>query len=107
MENGAQRQAVIDRMVEILRHDTPWVFGFHPKQFVLFHDWYHNAKTNLMANNTLKYRRIEPALREQQRKAWNQPLVWPLSLIVLVLIASVVPAIIVYRRHENQQALEH
>ena len=35
MENGPQRQEVIDRMVEILRHDAPWVFGFHPKQFVL------------------------------------------------------------------------
>jgi ABC-type transport system substrate-binding protein len=107
MENGPQRQAAINRMVEILRHDAPWVFGFHPKQFVLFHDWYHNAKTNLMANNTLKYRRIEPALREQQREAWNHPVVWPLGMIALVLIASVMPAIIAYRRHENQQAVQH
>jgi ABC-type transport system substrate-binding protein len=107
MENGPQRQAVIDRMVEILRHDAPWVFGFHPKQFVLFHDWYHNAKTNLMANNTLKYRRIEPALREQQREAWNHPVVWPLGMLVLVLLASVMPAFVAYRRHENRRALEH
>ena len=109
MENGPQRQEVIDRMVEILRHDAPWVFGFHPKQFVLFHDWYHNAKSNLMANNTLKYRRIEPALREQQREAWNHPVVWPLGLIILMLMASVIPAVIGYRRHENQRAraLEH
>ena len=109
IENGPQRQEVIDRMVEILRHDAPWVFGFHPKQFVLFHDWYHNAKSNLMANNTLKYRRIEPALREQQREAWNQPVVWPLGLIMLILIVSVIPAVIGYRRHENQRArtLEH
>jgi ABC-type transport system substrate-binding protein len=109
MENGPQRQEVIDRMVDILRQDAPWVFGFHPKQFVLFHDWYHNAKSNLMANNTLKYRRIEPALREQQREAWNQPVIWPLGLIMLILVAAVVPAIIGYRRHENQRAgaLEH
>jgi ABC-type transport system substrate-binding protein len=104
MENGPQRQKVIDHMVEILRHDAPWVFGFHPKQFVLFHDWYHNAKSNLMANNTLKYRRIEPALREQQREAWNQPVIWPLGLIMLILIASVLPAVIGYRRYENQRA---
>jgi oligopeptide transport system substrate-binding protein len=109
MENGPQRQDVIDRMVEILRHDAPWVFGLHPKQFVLFHDWYHNAKSNLMANNTLKYRRIEPALRERQREAWNKPLIWPLGVIMLILIASVIPAFIGYRRHENQRvrALEH
>ena len=107
MDNGPQRQDVIDRMVEILRRDAPWVFGLHPKQFVLFHDWYNNAKPNLMANNTLKYRRIEPLLREQRRAAWNSPRVWPLGLMVLTLIAAVIPAFIGYRRHENKQALGH
>jgi ABC-type transport system substrate-binding protein len=103
MENGPQRQEVIDRMVEILRHDAPWVFGFHPKQFVLYHAWYHNAKTNLMANNGLKYRRIDPQLREQKRQAWNQPVVWPLGVLALLLVLVMLPALIAYRRHENQR----
>jgi len=103
MENGPERQQVIDRMVEILRHDAPWVFGFHPKQFVLYHDWYHNAKTNLMANNGLKYRRIDPQLREQKRQAWNQPVVWPLGVLGLLLVLAMLPAVIAYRRHENQR----
>ena len=67
MDNSPERQEVIDGMVEVLRRDAPWVFGFHPKQFVLYHGWYHNSKANLMANNTLKNRRINPALREQRR----------------------------------------
>ncbi len=103
MENDPQRQEVIDRMVEILRRDAPWVFGFHPKQFVLYHDWYHNAKTNLMANNGLKYRRIDPQLREQKRQAWNQPVVWPLGVLALLLVLAMLPAVIAYRRHENQR----
>jgi ABC-type transport system substrate-binding protein len=103
MENGLERQEVIDRMVEILRRDAPWVFGFHPKQFVLYHDWYHNAKTNLMANNGLKYRRIDPQLREQKRQAWNQPVVWPLGVLALLLVLAMLPAVIAYRRHENQR----
>jgi ABC-type transport system substrate-binding protein len=103
MDNGPERQAVIDRMVEILRHDSPWVFGFHPKQFVLYHQWYHNAKPNLMANNTLKYRRIDPALREQLRHDWNQPVVWPLALLALLLVALTVPAVIGYRRNEARR----
>ena len=103
MRNGPERQAVIDRMVAILRSDAPWIFGFHPKDFVLYHDWYHNAKPNLMANNTLKYKRIDPALREVRREEWNRPVVWPLVLIVLVLVASVIPAWIGYRRHENRR----
>jgi ABC-type transport system substrate-binding protein len=103
MENGPERQQVIDRMVEILRHDAPWVFGFHPKQFVLYHDWYHNAKTNLMANNGLKYRRIDPQLREQKRQAWNQPVVWPLGVLALLLVLAMLPAVVAYRRHEQQR----
>ncbi len=103
MRNGPERQAVIDRMVAILRRDAPWIFGFHPKDFVLYHDWYHNAKPNLMANNTLKYKRIDPALRELRREEWNRPVVWPLILIVLVLVVSVLPAWIGYRRHENRR----
>jgi hypothetical protein len=79
------------------------VFGFHPKQFVLYHDWYYNAKPNLMANNVLKYKRIDPQLRERNRAEWNKPLVWPLCLIALLLLVSVIPAIVGYRRHENQR----
>ncbi|MFQ5644424.1 MAG: ABC transporter substrate-binding protein [Thiogranum sp.] len=104
MRNGPQRQAVIDRMVDILRQDAPWIFGFHPKDFVLYHDWYYNAKPNLMANNTLKYKRIDPQLRERKREDWNRPVVWPLVLILLVLVVSVIPAWVGYRRHENRRA---
>ncbi len=103
MDNGPERQAVIDRMTEILRHDAPWVFGFHPKEFVLYHQWYHNAKPNLMANNTLKYRRIDPVLREQKRYAWNQPVLWPIGMLLLMLVLIVVPAVIGYRRHEAER----
>jgi hypothetical protein len=100
MDNGPERQQVIDRMVEILRYDAPWVFGFHPKQFVLYHDWYHNAKPNLMANNTLKYKRIDPDARELKRQAWNRPVLWPILIFVLGLMVLIVPAVIGYRRHE-------
>lgn len=105
MDDGPHRQALIDRMVEILRRDSPWLFGFHPKQFALFHDWYHNVKPNLMANNTIKYRRIDPQLREQRRREWNRPVLWPLGLVALLLGISVLPAFVVYRRHETRRAL--
>lgn len=103
MDNGPARQQVIDRMVDILRYDAPWVFGFHTKQFVLYHDWYKNAKPNLMANNVLKYKRIDPQLRELKRQQWNQPILWPVWVLVALLALSVVPAVIGYRRHENRR----
>ncbi len=104
MENGPERQQIIDRMVEILRRDAPWVWGFFPKSFSLFHSWYHNVKPNLMANNTLKYKRLDPLLREQLRTAWNPPIVGPLLLLLLLLVVSTIPAVLLYRRRERSAA---
>jgi len=105
MDNTPERLALIKRMVAIARRDGPWIWGFYPKQFVLHQSWYHNAKPNLMAHNTLMYRRIDPPLREQKRAQWNQPIVWPLALLLLVLVVTLIPAIVVYRRKERQPAL--
>ncbi|MGB0722718.1 MAG: ABC transporter substrate-binding protein [Gammaproteobacteria bacterium] len=101
MANGPQRQAIIDRMVRIARQDSPWLWGYHPKDYSLNHGWYHNVKPNLMAHNTLKYRRIDTALRERQRQAWNQPVLWPLWLGGFILIAFTVPAAIGWWRAER------
>ena len=92
------RQAVIDRMVEIARRDVPWIWGFHPKGFSLYHAWLKNAKPNLMANNTLKYLRIDPKLRARRQAEWNQPMLWPFGVLVVLLIAGTLPAVAVYKR---------
>ncbi|MES9957903.1 MAG: ABC transporter substrate-binding protein [Sedimenticola sp.] len=104
MENGPERQGIIDEMIEILRQDAPWVFGFHPKAFSLFHSWYRNVKPNLMANNTLKYKRLEPELRQQKRNEWNPPVLWPVITLLVVLVVSAIPAVRIYRRHERSAA---
>lgn len=101
MGNTPERKAIIDQMVEIVRRDAPWAAGFHPKQFGLYHAWYQKAKPNLMANNTLKYAKIDPALRARQRQAWNKPVWWPVVVIVAVLVAGTLPAVATYRRKER------
>lgn len=104
MDNSPQRQLIIDRMVEIVRREAPWAWGFFPKAFSLSHAWYGNVKPNLMANNTLKYKSLDPELRERKRAQWNPPIVWPLVLLIAVLIVSAVPAVRLYRRRERSAA---
>ena len=104
LPDGEERQQVIDRMIDIVREDAPWVWGFYPVDYALYHDWYSNTKPNLMANNTLKYRRIDPVERDRLRNAWNKPVLWPVIFVVVVLLVSLIPAIIVYRRHEKGTA---
>ena len=104
MDNSPERQAVIDEMVELVRKDAPWAFGFHPKRFSLFHSWYRNVKPNLMANNTLKYKRLDPELRRQKRTEWNLPIMWPIIMLLVLLAVSAVPAIIMHRQRERSAA---
>lgn len=80
MEDGPARQAIIDRMLEILQHDSPWLWGYHPKDYVLRQSWLSNVKANVMANNKIKYWRVDTRLRDELRRKWNQPVLWPLWL---------------------------
>ncbi len=102
MDNGPERIAVINRMLEIIRADAPWIWGYHPKQYVLHHSWYGNAVSNLFAHNTLMYKRIDARVREQKRRQWNQPVIWPIFAVVLLLVLSLVPGFVAYRRKEHR-----
>ncbi len=57
-----------------------------------------------MANNALKYRRIDPELRARLQARWNRPVRWPLYVLGLLLLLMVLPAFIGYRRRQRQPA---
>lgn len=102
MENGEQRYEIIQQLQELVRRDAPWVFGFHPKSFSLYHGWYKNLKPNLMANNQLKYTRIDTTARAEKRAAWNKPVFWPLLLAIVVFMLLLIPAVLAYRRRVRE-----
>jgi ABC-type transport system substrate-binding protein len=102
MENGPQRQALIDRMVALLRHDAPWIWGFHPKDYSLQHAWLFNRKPTKVGNNTLKYQRVDAAMRQRLRAEWNRPAIWPLLVVLLGLLATAGLVAYAYRRRERE-----
>jgi ABC-type transport system substrate-binding protein len=104
MDNGAERQAIVDRMMVIVRVDCPWLWGFHPKEYSVYHSWLSNNKPNQMARNNIKYLRVDAAKREALRSQWNRPLLWPLGLIVVAIVLGSLPAFISYRRRERMAA---
>ncbi|MDH5299903.1 MAG: ABC transporter substrate-binding protein [Gammaproteobacteria bacterium] len=101
MENGPERQAIIDEMTKIVREDSPWIWGLHPKSYALYHQWYKNSKPNLMSHNTMQYKRIDASVRAQQRLAWNPPVLWPIALVAGLLLVVIIPAVVIYRRREH------
>ncbi len=105
MEDGPERQQRIDRMLEILRYDAPWLWGYHPRDYGLYHSWYQNVKPNRISNNNVKYFKIDANLREQKRRDWNRPVLWPMALTVVMLIISFIPAVMMFRRRESITAV--
>lgn len=102
MDNGPERLLLIQQLQQIIRQDAPWIFGYYPKAFSLYHHWFHNLKPNLMANNKLKYTRIDIEQRQIARQQWNQPVLWPLALVVILLILIVLQVLRVQRQRSRE-----
>ncbi|SES66732.1 ABC-type transport system, substrate-binding protein [Nitrosomonas marina] len=107
MENGPERQAIIDQMVDVLRNDAPWLWGYHPKEYGLYHEWFKNIKPNRISNNNVKYYRIDAALRQKKRLEWNKPVLWPIGLVAIIVMVSLTPAIATYRRYERSKGIQN
>jgi len=102
MKNSSERMEIIRQMIQISREDAPWVWGVHPKSLALSHAWYRNVIPNAMANNTLKYKRIDASLRVKKQQEWNQPVVKPLYLIVLLVLLMLFALRYIYRNRQNR-----
>ena len=102
MQNGPERAEMLEEMLLIARRDAPWIWGYHPVQFGLYHEWYRNAKPMAISMNTLKYKKIDPQLRERRRSEWNEPTSWPLWLGAAVLALTTLPAMVAFRRRERE-----
>lgn len=105
MDDTPERARLIQRMVHLTQRDGPWVGGYYPEAYVLSQPWYYNEKPNLMATNTLKYVRLDPAMRARLRRRWNHPEILPLVVLGVLLALLVLPAVLEYRRREKRKAL--
>ncbi len=102
MDNTAERREIINRIQTILQHDAPLHFGYFPLAYSLYHDWYRNAKPNLMGRNNLKYKRIDGESRARLRHEWNRPVIWPVVLFGLLLVLACLPAVILVWKREHR-----
>ena len=105
IDNGPERQQIINRMQDIVRRDAPWLFGYYPKDFALLHDWYKNLKPARMIGNRLKYSRIDTAEREQKRREWNRAEFGPLLILAGGFAVALWPAVKAYRRRQSETQL--
>ncbi|BCN93330.1 ABC transporter substrate-binding protein [Thiomicrorhabdus immobilis] len=101
MPNGPERLAIIQKMVKLVQQDAPWAWGFHPKSLALYHSWYKNVWPNALANNTIKYKRIDAQQRYENQKNWNKPVIWPIVLMLVLVLVSIWPLKKAYQQRQK------
>ncbi|MFO1270144.1 MAG: ABC transporter substrate-binding protein [Rubrivivax sp.] len=87
LDDGPAKQAVIDRMVDIVQQDAPWCFGYFPWGGLAFQPWVFNGKPSILIRDMAKYYRVDPALRVAKQAEWNHPVRWPLALLAAAVLA--------------------
>nr|WP_229669309.1 ABC transporter substrate-binding protein [Legionella impletisoli] len=103
-QNDLKRKELIDKMLEIARKDAPWVFGVNTKSLLLSQQWVAPFKPNTISQNTLKYIAIDVPLRNELRKKWNQPVLWPIAFFIILMVLLLLPFFFAYRHKQRQQA---
>ncbi len=101
MENSPERMALIDKMVEIFRKDSPWIGAYHPKEYYLNNSWVNNTKRHGIGQDTLKYISIDNEERRARQQEWNKPVVWPLLITLGLAVLIFFPAMAAYRRRQT------
>jgi len=105
MDDGPAKQAVIDQMVRILQEDAPWSFGYFPYSSGAYHRWVRNGKPSIMVRDQAQYYRLDTADRSRSLRAWNQPIYWPLLLLIAVIGGMSWWAVRVFKAREQETAL--
>ena len=104
LDDGPKKQELIDQMITILQQDAVWSFGYFPTSAAAYHQWVFNGKPTQIVRNHIGYLRLDPKLREQKIRQWNNPIWWPIPLILLALLAAVLPAWRLWRLREQENA---
>lgn len=101
LPNSDKRQAIIDQMLNIIRYDSPWIFGMSVRIPVLRQQWVSPTKPSSVAQNLMKYVSVDFALRNHMRKAWNQAIYWPVIMLISFIIFFILIFVYLYGRRLN------
>jgi ABC-type transport system substrate-binding protein len=104
LDDGPEKQKLIDEMVAIAQEDAPWSFGFFPYSSAAVQGWVHNSKPATLIRDHLRYLRLDLPARQAAIAAWNRPIWLPAAAGVAALALLVWLAIRAFRRRERMDA---
>lgn len=101
LDNGPERLALIREMRAILERERPWIELFYPEDYALLHGWLKNVRPAGLSIPTTKYYDIDAELRARARKEWNEPILWPLGALFLLLALVLVPGVFTFLKERQ------
>jgi ABC-type transport system substrate-binding protein len=104
LEDGPEKQALIDKMVDILREDAPWSFGFFPYTSLAKQAWVGNTKPAILIRDTGRYMKLDVDKRVRDLAEWNKPVWWPVLLLAGAGLAMWLLGRSTLRRRERMNA---
>ena len=73
LDDGPEKQQLIDEMVKIVRDDAPWTMGFFPYASAAVQQWVHNSRPAILVRDQGRYLRLDVAQRVARQREWNRP----------------------------------
>lgn len=104
LDDGPEKQVVIDKMVRILQEDAPWSMGFFPYASAAVQGWVHNSKPAILVRDHGRYLRLDIDKRVAAVADWNRPVWWPIAALVVLAIAGLLYLRGALRRRERLNA---
>ncbi len=104
LDDGPQKQAVVDKMVRVTQDDAPWSFGYFPYSSSAAQVWVRNHKPAVLVRDHGRYVRLDVAERVKRHREWNEPVWWPIGLMGVAVVALIVVAARSLRRRERMNA---
>lgn len=103
MNDGPERQALIEKMRAIAVEDCPWIPIYHSLAMGLSYDWLHNTMSHPIANDMAQYRRVDFKTRAEKQAEWNHPIWLPVVAVLILLGLTVIPAAQVVQKRVNRK----
>lgn len=104
LDDGPEKQKLIDDLVRLAQVDAPWTMGFFPHASAAVQHWVYNSKPAILVRDQGRYLRLDAAERAAKQAAWNRPVWWPALLITAGVVLLVVVALRSLKRRERMNA---
>ncbi len=95
------RGEIIKEMQRIIQENCPFIPTLHSVNFIIYHSWLKNVKPHPQAEAEYEYYRVDRKLRDVKRKEWNEPIVWPVFVMLLGGVVFLVPAILTIKKERR------